>query len=115
MGYWPRNARLLSGTSGELLSASQLSRIDAVDEQVGVVTRFADVGQHLAVGRVDGDQCAAIFAEGLHRDFLQLCVQRQRQVLAGLRRGTRQHAHRTTAGIHFDLLESGHAVHGSFS
>ena len=84
--------------------------VDAVDEQVGVVAGLADEGQHFAVGGIDRHQRAAIIAERLLRHFLQFRIQRQHQVVAGLRRGARQHAHGASAGIHFDLLEAGGAV-----
>jgi hypothetical protein len=52
-------------------------RVDAVDEQVWIEAGLGDEGKDAAAGRLDRHQRAAVFAEGLLGDFLQLDVQRQ--------------------------------------
>ena len=93
-----------------MLSASQLRRIDAVDEQVGVEAGFGDEGKDAAGGRIDRDQCAALVAESLLRHFLQLDVQRQHQIVARRGGGARQGSHAAAGGVHLDLLVAGAAV-----
>ena len=72
---------------GRIVQRFPVLCIDTVDEKIGVITGLADVSQYFAIARVDSDQGTAIIAKRLHRDLLQLCIQGQRQVLAGLRRG----------------------------
>ncbi len=60
--------------------------IDAVDEQVGIEAGLGDEGEHRAVRRVEGDERAAPVAEGVLGHLLELEVERQRHVVAGLRR-----------------------------
>ena len=106
----PLSARLLSGRSGELLSSSQLRRVDAVDEQVGIEAGLGDEGEHAAGRGLDRHQRAAAVAERLLGDFLQPDVERERQVVAGGGRGARERAHAAAAGVDLDLLEAGDAV-----
>ena len=99
---------------GRVVEHVPVLRVDAVDEQVGVVAGHRHQGQDAAGGRLDRHQRAAALAEGLLGDLLQLGVERQRQVVAGHRRGARQRAHGAAAGIDLDLLEAGAAVQLEF-
>ena len=85
-------------------------RIDAIDEQVGVVVGYRDQRQNAAGGRFDGNQRTLSVAEGLLGDTLQFNVDGERQVVAGHRRGAGQGTHRTAAGIDFHLFETGVAM-----
>ena len=89
-------------------------RVDAFDEEIGVVTGLGHEGQDVAGGGIDRDQRAAPITEGGFRDLLQLDVERQPQVVAGDRRRARKRAHRPACGIDFDFLDAGRAVQLAF-
>jgi hypothetical protein len=67
-----------------LVELAPAVEVDAVDEQVGVEGGLGDEGQHLAVARVDGHQRAAAVAVELLHQVLQLDVDRQVQLVAGV-------------------------------
>ena len=75
-GYWPRSARLLSGLSGELLSASQFCGSMPSTKRLGSKPGLRDERQHVAGLRVDRHQRAAEVLERLLGDLLQLEVER---------------------------------------
>ena len=85
-------------------------RVDAVDEEVGVVARRAHERQHLARARVEGDDRAAGLAEGLLRGALQAQVDGQPQVAARARARALEHAQRPALGVDLDLLHAHAAV-----
>ncbi len=77
---------------------------DAVDEQVGIVGRQTDHGQDLAGARIDRDGRALVVTErGDHR-ALQVGVDGQAQVGAGLRRDPADGADRAALHVGLDLL-----------
>src|SRR5205085_6656630 len=85
-------------------------RIDAVDEEIRVEARLGHQRQHAAGGRIDRHQRAAAIAEAYLGDLLQPHVERQRDVVARLRRGARERADAAAGGVDLDLLEAGGAV-----
>ena len=105
---------IVSGTSGELFRFIPALRIDAVYEQVGVISGLADKGQHFTIVRVYRDQRAAIFAERLLGDLLQLYINAQYQCVTGNGRGARKHAHRAATRINFNLLYARGTVQVAF-
>jgi hypothetical protein len=85
-------------------------RINAIDEQIGVVVWHGDKGENAAAFGFDCDQRAATVAEGAFRNPLKFGVYGQGQIVAGDGCGTRQGTYRPAAGIDLDLLETGHPV-----
>ena len=77
---------------------------DAVDEQVGVERGQAHHGQHLAGARVERDRRALLPAEGRHHRALQVQVDAQAQVGAGLGRHHADAAQRATLDVGLHLL-----------
>ncbi|MCW0449357.1 hypothetical protein NB706_002191 [Xanthomonas sacchari] len=77
---------------------------NAVDEQVGVVGRQADHRQDLAGARIDGDGRALVVAERGDHGALQVGVDGQAQVGAGLRRHPADGADRAALHVGLDLL-----------
>ncbi|EDT37309.1 hypothetical protein BamMEX5DRAFT_6912 [Burkholderia ambifaria MEX-5] len=88
--------------------------VDAVDERVRVEARRRHEREHVARLRLDRDQRAALAGERLFGDLLQPDVERQHEVVAGRRLGTRQRAHRPAAGRHLDFLEAREAMQLGF-
>ncbi len=88
--------------------------IDPFDEQVRVVARFADEREHLARIRIERHQRAALFAERVLGDFLQLDVERKLEIVAGGRRRARHDAHGPAARVNFHFLEAGGPVQLAF-
>ncbi len=77
---------------------------DAVDEQVRVVGRQADHRQHFTGTRVHRHGRAFLITEGSHHRPLQVGVDRQPQVGAGLRSDTADGADRAALHVGLDLL-----------
>jgi hypothetical protein len=103
---WSIEQRLV----GRIVEELPVGGIDSIDEEVRVVARLRDERENLAVARVDRDERAAARAERRLGDFLQLDVEREREVVAGGRRDARQRAHSAAAGVDLDLLDAGRAV-----
>ena len=84
--------------------------VDAIDEQVGIESGFADESQHLSGGRVHRNQRAAPVAKHVFDQLLQADIERQHDGVA--RRGglRRELAHGATTGRGFDLLDTGDAM-----
>ncbi len=109
-GYCPAMARLLSGRFGRVVELGPALRVDAVNEQVRVEAGLGEEGEHAAGGGFDRHQRAATVAEYRLGDFLQLDVERQREVVAGLRRRPRERADAAPGRIDLDLFHAGGAV-----
>ncbi len=88
--------------------------VDAVDEQVGIEAGSGDHREHLPCGGIERHQRAAAGPERGFRHFLQLDVERQREIVARRRRDPRERAHRAPAGVDLDVLDSGRAVQFAF-
>ncbi len=81
-------------------------RVDAVDEEIGVVGGLADEGEHRSGPRLDGDHRTLELAERLVGHFLQADVETQTQVRAGDGRGALEQSHHATVRIRLHLLEA---------
>ncbi len=84
--------------------------IDPVDEQVRIEPGARHIRQHVAGGRLDRHQGAALVAERFFGDLLQFDVDRQDQVTARRWRRAAQRADGAATGRALDLLVAGLAV-----
>ena len=74
-----------------IVQCGVLFEADAGDKQVGVETRFADHGQHLAAGRVEGDHRTAPIPQCGFGRLLQFDVEAEDDVFPGNRVGVLEH------------------------
>ena len=88
--------------------------VDAVDERVGIEARRGHEREHVAGGRLDRDERAALARERLLGDLLQADIQRKHEIVARRRLRARHRAHRAAARGHFHFLETGQAVQLGF-
>ena len=109
-GYTPCSARLLSGWSGELFSASQFCGSMPSTNRLGSKPGLRHQRQHAAGGGFDRHQRSAAVAEHLLGDFLQPGIERQQQIVARHRQGAAQRAHRAAVGVGLDFFVAGDAA-----
>jgi len=95
---------LLSGLSGELLSASQFLRIDAVDEEVRIEAGF-ETSARISPTWVDRDQRPAKLLKASSATRCRLKSKRHHEVVARERLAPGERADRAPAGVDLDLLE----------
>src|SRR5204863_10177313 len=85
-GERPVVERLVRG----IVERVPVCRVDAVDEEVRVVAGFGYEGEYSPRGRLDRDERPAVLAESAVGGFLQVNVERERQVVAGHGRRARR-------------------------
>ena len=87
-----------------LIQGAPVLDIDAIDKQVGIKSRFAHKGQHLATIGVYGHERAAAVAKHVFHHFLQFDVDREHDVVAGLGLRRPELARGTAPSRSLDLL-----------